>query len=70
LLRQQRRSRGVYWSIFAPALIGTLIISENAFEQASGYLQYVRDPRNGYLSQRILFDMDMDRGNEFTVVTR
>jgi predicted O-methyltransferase YrrM len=49
---------------------GTLIISENAFEQASGYLQYVRDPRNGYLSQRILFDMDMDRGHEFTVVTR
>ena len=49
---------------------GALIIAENAFEQASGYLQYVRDPRNGYLSQRTLFDLDMDRGSEFTVVTR
>jgi predicted O-methyltransferase YrrM len=47
-----------------------LIIAENAFEQASGYIRYVRDPRNGYLSQRIVFGVDMDRGNEFTVVTR
>jgi predicted O-methyltransferase YrrM len=49
---------------------GALIIAENAFEQASGYIQYVRDPRNGYLSQRTLFDVGMDRGSEFTVVTR
>jgi predicted O-methyltransferase YrrM len=47
---------------------GTMIIAENAFEQASGYLQYVRDPRNGYFSQHVLFEME--RGNEFTVVTR
>ena len=47
---------------------GALLLAENAFEQASGYLQHVRDPRNGYFSQRVL--LDQERGNELTVVTR
>ncbi|MES2451510.1 MAG: class I SAM-dependent methyltransferase [Pseudomonadota bacterium] len=47
---------------------GTLIVAENAFEEADGYLQYVRDPANGYLSQSI--PVNEGRGNEFTIVTR
>ncbi len=47
---------------------GAIVIAENAFEQAGGYLAYVRDPANGYLSQPIPFTEG--RGNEFTVVTR
>ncbi|AGA26405.1 O-methyltransferase [Singulisphaera acidiphila] len=45
---------------------GALVIGENAIEPA--YLDYVRDPRNGYLSVAMPFDAG--RGNEFTVVTR
>lgn len=45
---------------------GALVIGENAVEPA--YLDYVRDPRNGYLSVALPFDPG--RGNEFTVVTR
>jgi predicted O-methyltransferase YrrM len=45
---------------------GALVIGENAVEPA--YLDYVRDPRNGYLSAALPFDAG--RGNEFTVVTR
>lgn len=47
---------------------GTMIIAENAFEQADGYLDHVRDPANGYLSQSI--PVSEGRGNEFTIVTR
>lgn len=47
---------------------GALIIGENAIEDAGGYLDYVRNPANGYLSQPIPFQEG--RGNEFTVVTR
>ena len=47
---------------------GALVIGENAFEQTPGYLEYVRNPRNGYLSIQLPFDAA--RGNEFTVVTR
>jgi predicted O-methyltransferase YrrM len=47
---------------------GALIIAENAFEQAGGYLAHVRDPANGYLSLPTPFSEG--RGNEFTVVTR
>ncbi len=50
---------------------GALIIGENAFEQASGYIDYVRDPQNGYLSLPLSFDPG--RGNEFqrgSTVTR
>lgn len=47
---------------------GALIVAENAFEQAGGYLAYVRNPANGYLSQPV--PLNEGRGNEFTVVTR
>jgi predicted O-methyltransferase YrrM len=46
---------------------GALIIGENAFAEAAGYLDYVRDPRNGYLSLPLSFDPD--RGNELTIKT-
>lgn len=45
---------------------GALVIGENAFEP--GYLDYVRDPRNGFLSLAV--PLTEGRGNEFTVVTR
>jgi predicted O-methyltransferase YrrM len=44
---------------------GAVILGENAF--ASDYLDYVRNPANGYLSQPLA--VDEDRGNEFTVRT-
>jgi predicted O-methyltransferase YrrM len=47
---------------------GALVLAENAFEQAGGYLAYVRDPANGYLSQAL--PINEGRGNEFTVMTR
>lgn len=47
---------------------GALVIGDNAMEQSPGYLDYVRDPRSGYLSLAIPFEAG--RGNEFTVVTR
>lgn len=46
---------------------GAIIIGENAFEEASGYIDYVRDPDNGYRSLALPFDPG--RGNEFTVRT-
>ena len=47
---------------------GALVISDNAMEQAPGYLDYVRNPQNGYLSLAVPFAAG--RGNELTVVTR
>jgi len=47
---------------------GAFIISDNAMEQAPGYLDYVRNPRNGYLSLALPFEAG--RGNELTVATR
>ncbi|MDA9397857.1 O-methyltransferase [Bradyrhizobium sp. CCBAU 45389] len=47
---------------------GAIIVGENAFEEASGYLDYVRDPRNGYLSLSLQFDPG--RGNELTIRSR
>lgn len=44
---------------------GALVIGENSFGE---YLDYVRDPRNGYLSLAMPFDSG--RGNEFTLFTR
>jgi predicted O-methyltransferase YrrM len=44
---------------------GALVIGENSFGE---YIDYVRDPQNGYLSVALPFDPG--RGNEFTVVTR
>lgn len=46
---------------------GAIIVGENAVEQAAGYLDYVRDPRNGYLSLPLPFEPG--RGNELTVRT-
>ncbi len=43
---------------------GALVIGENSFGE---YIDYVRDPRNGYLSLPLPFEAG--RGNEFTVVT-
>lgn len=42
---------------------GAMILGENAF--AKDYLDYVRDPANGYFSRSL--DIDEGRGNEFTV---
>src|SRR6186713_2282989 len=47
---------------------GAVIIGENAFAEAPGYIDYVRNPNNGYLSLRLPFDAW--RGNEFTVKTK
>ncbi len=45
---------------------GTPVLAENAV--GSDYLDYVRNPANGYLSQSI--PISANRGNEFSVVTR
>lgn len=47
---------------------GAFVIGDNAMEQSPGYLDYVRNPQNGYLSLALPFDVG--RGNELTVVTR
>jgi len=44
---------------------GAVVLGENAFEP--GYLDYVRNPANGYDSQRL--PIDEGNGNEFTVRT-
>jgi len=46
---------------------GAMIIGENVFAEAGGYLDYVRDPGNGYLSLPVPFASW--RGNEITVRT-
>jgi predicted O-methyltransferase YrrM len=46
---------------------GAIVIGENAFTQAGGFIEYVRDPQNGYLSLPLSFDPG--RGNELTVKT-
>jgi predicted O-methyltransferase YrrM len=59
------------WSLYLPVLKlieprltpGALVLGENAF--ARDYLDYVRNPANGYLSQPLA--IDERRGNEFTV---
>jgi predicted O-methyltransferase YrrM len=45
---------------------GALVIGENSFDPA--YLDYVRNPQNGFLS--LALPIDEGRGNEFTVVIR
>lgn len=59
------------WSLYLPVLkliephlrSGAVILAENAF--AEGYLEYVRDPLNGYIAQTL--PIDEGRGNEFAV---
>lgn len=61
------------FSLYLPALRlvepfltqGAAILGENAFDPA--YLDYVRNPANGYLSQSL--PIDDGRGNEFTIRT-
>jgi predicted O-methyltransferase YrrM len=53
--------------IIEPSLrTGAFVLAENALDHE--YLDYVRNPANGYLSQSVA--LDEARGNEFTVVTR
>ncbi|MGY8637353.1 class I SAM-dependent methyltransferase [Bradyrhizobium sp. 14AA] len=47
---------------------GAVIVGENAFAEGAGYLDYVRDPQNGYLSLPLPFHPG--RGNELTIRTR
>ena len=47
---------------------GAIIIGENAFAEAGGYIEYVRDHQNGYLSLPLSFDPG--RGNELTIRTQ
>lgn len=47
---------------------GAVIVGENAFAEAPGYIDYVRDPQNGYLSLPLPFEAW--RGNEFTIKTK
>jgi hypothetical protein len=41
---------------------------DRLLEQSPGYLEYVRNPQNGYLSLTLPFEAG--RGNELTIVTR
>jgi predicted O-methyltransferase YrrM len=59
------------WSLYLPVLKliephlrpGAVILAENAF--AADYLDYVRDPANGYIAQAL--PINDGRGNEFAV---
>nr|WP_277924200.1 class I SAM-dependent methyltransferase [Sphingomonas hankookensis] len=59
------------WSLYLPILklieprlrAGSVVLAENAFAQ--DYLDYVREPANGYLAQTLA--IDKGRGNEFAV---
>lgn len=59
------------WSLYLPVLKlieprlrpGAVVLAENAF--AYDYLEYVRDPANGYLAHTL--PIDEGRGNEFAV---
>jgi predicted O-methyltransferase YrrM len=46
---------------------GAVILAENAFEEADGYIAYVHNPANGYVAQRL--PINEGRGNEFAVRT-
>ena len=46
---------------------GAMVIGENAVQQSPGYLDYVRNPENGYLS--IALPFQHGRGNELTIRT-
>jgi predicted O-methyltransferase YrrM len=47
---------------------GAVILAENAFDHGNDYLDYVRDPTHGYLSQPI--PVSEGRGNEYSVFVR
>jgi predicted O-methyltransferase YrrM len=46
---------------------GAMVIGENAVEQSPGYLDYIHNPQNGYLS--IALPFQHGRGNELTIRT-
>lgn len=46
----------------------TPILAENAWDHGNEYLDYVRNPANGYVSQSL--PINHGRGNEFSVVSR
>lgn len=47
---------------------GAAVLAENAFDRGNAYLDYVRDPANGYRSQALA--INDGRGNEFSLRTR
>ena len=46
---------------------GAVILAENAFEEADGYIAYIHNPANGYVAQTL--PINEGRGNEFAVRT-
>ncbi len=64
------------WSLYLPVLkvleprlkAGAVILGDNAADTPGGYIEYVRDPSNGYLSLPLEFGEK--QGNEFTVRTK
>ncbi|XWX00534.1 hypothetical protein V2A60_008554 [Cordyceps javanica] len=64
------------WSLYLPVLrllephlaAGAVVLADNAADTAGGYIEYVRDPRNGYLS--LPLDFGEKQGNEYSVRTR
>lgn len=64
------------WSLYLPALkllephlsSGAVILGDNAADTPGGYMEYVRDPRNGYMS--LPREFGEKQGNEFSIRTR
>ncbi|KAM3513172.1 hypothetical protein MY11210_003197 [Beauveria gryllotalpidicola] len=64
------------WSLYLPVLRllephlrpGAVVLADNAADTVGGYIEYVRDPRNGYLS--LPLDFGEKQGNEYSVRTR
>jgi predicted O-methyltransferase YrrM len=46
---------------------GAVILAENAFKEADGYIAYIHNPANGYVAQTL--PINEGRGNEFAVRT-
>jgi hypothetical protein len=63
------------WTLYLPVLEllephlspGALVIAENALDESGDYLDYVRNPDNGY--RTIPLPFDPERGNEMSVRT-
>ncbi|KAJ6788867.1 hypothetical protein PWT90_10886 [Aphanocladium album] len=63
------------WSLYRQVLTllephlnpGTVVVADNATDTPGGYIEYVRDPSNGYVSMPLL---DKSRGNELTIRTK
>ncbi|EJP61173.1 O-methyltransferase, family 3 [Beauveria bassiana ARSEF 2860] len=64
------------WSLYLPVLRllephlrpGAVILADNAADTVGGYIEYVRDPSNGYLS--LPLDFGEKQGNEYSVRTK